>query len=275
MLRSFQVKIIKSPKKVVSIEEFEKLCHSFVDPTEYIIYEDFISLFVQNNQIKTWELLEQIVELADKNPDSNSFLFANSSTILKRDLSLDIDNGNSLEAENSRLDNISHIKKSNVKMKSFEKHPKSPFRENINKSNIVRPFQYEEETVQGDNRLFLNIPKSNDKRFNKSLNKSSDFHLNTKHKSQFNMSNVEDKKIRIMTRSGYSNLQINQNKEDELVRKCILNLIKYSMEDNMDLSEQILKFSFDSKKISIGKFYFLVLHLLKINHHYSIDVLVN
>ena len=244
---------------------------SFIGEHEYIIYEDLISLFAQNNNIKTWEFLQVILEISEKTPDSNSFLFENSSSMIKRDLSYDIDKEDSPEVQNSKLENFSDLQKSKVKVKSSGLNNNSPFRENLNNSNI-NSFQFKEETVRGDQNFFLNIPnkKANTNRFNKSSR--TNFNLQNNSRFQDNSENIN---IRVLTKSRYSNVHLHQNKEDNLIKKCMLNLLKYSMEDQLDLAEQVLKFSFDSKKISIGKFYFIVLHLLKINHHYSIDVLVN
>lgn len=245
-----------------------------------IIYEDFIGLFVQNGRVNTWELFELILELAAKTPDSDSLIFANSSSMLKRKLSFELDR-DSPDCENSRMEYSSDLAKSRAQVESFHPRQKSPLRENLNASNITHKgeFLFKDQAVHGDNHFFLNIPKKNVNKPGQHVKKSSRHfrdngsRLHTKNKRADGVSAKGH-----MQMSQWSNGEQSQreaNKETEIIKKCILNLLKFSLEDGLDLTAQILKFSFDSKKISMGKFYFLVLHQLRINHHYSIDVLAN
>lgn len=255
----------------MKFDQFKKQILSFVEKEELIIYEDLISLFIQRGAIFTWEFLKIIVEIASRTPDSESFLFSKSSSILKRDFSLD-DNDFSPEQENSIMQHLSKPPESQLDISEFKKNSKSQIlQENINLSNLEneskRLFK-EEDFPDGNNRFFLNIPgkKKNGKSLKNIKTNRSRFYS----EQRSHLSGTKLDQSRYLNKSHYSN-----NQEDELIRKCILNLLKFAIEDGLNLREEVIRFSFDAKKISIGKFYFLVLHKLRINHHYSLDVLVN
>ena len=67
----------------------------------------------------------------------------------------------------------------------------------------------------------------------------------------------------------------NKTKEEQIIKKAILNILKFAQEDGLDIKAEFLKFSVDSLRISLGKFFFIILHRLRVNPHFSLNVLAN
>jgi hypothetical protein len=249
-----------------------------------IIYEDLVRLFSVNSRIRPFEFLESILWCVSRQPDSESFLFENSSSFLKRDISL-IDDDSPENAKSQLLD-LPNVKESFVKVKVFDdkKGNNKSYHSNRNKSRFDlnkenhknnkdfnfgksnNNFKFEEESsIKGDQGVHLKIP-----------NKQENRNIVT-YKSGFNKISLQ---VSPPVPMSHSNTQYNYskdipNQEQELIKKCVLNLVKFSIEDGEDLKQQVIRLALDSKRISVGKFYFLVLHQMRVNHHYSIDVLVN